>query len=239
MCMLCNHDSDNSGNAIPRDDEGMSTAAPSAKAVAAATHGTSAAWAGSYECCGPCGRKRLVAQEFSKKQIEKKQKDESAKVTCKQCVEAAAAEERNQAAARQAERQKSQPATAIDISDGAAPAPQLHACATCAKELSADAFNRTQLSKGAGKQRCRACVEKAEATSASESTEKKEAAIEEARKALQKAEVSGSAVEKLKAASQLSALEGEKVTGLKPVILGKGGRGRGGGSWRGRSGKGK
>ena len=46
-------------------------------------------------------------------------------------------------------------------------------------------------------------------------------------------------VQVLKASATLAALEGEKVTGLKPVVLGKGGRGRGGGSWRGRSGRGR
>ena len=108
-------------------------------------------------------------------------------------------------------------------------------CAACKRQLGADAYNRTQLSKGAGKQRCRECVEAAEKSAASASNEKKEAALEEARKALAAAELSGNAAQVLKASSTLSALEGEKVTGLKPMVLGRGrGRGRGGGgSWRG------
>ena len=61
-----------------------------------AEHGTSAAWAGSFECSGPCGRKRLVGAEFSKKQVEKRQKDLNASIMCKQCVEAKAAEERKE-----------------------------------------------------------------------------------------------------------------------------------------------
>ena len=76
-------------------------------------------------------------------------------------------------------------------------------------------------------------VEAAEKSAASASNEKKEAALEEARKALAAAELSGNAAQLLKASSTLSALEGEKVTGLKPMVLGRGrGRGRGG-SWRG------
>ena len=214
-------------------------------------HGRDASWAGTFECCGPCGRKRLIAADFSKKQVEKRQKDASAPMKCKQCVEQAAADERAQAAARQKERAATDAkssdhpkaagdAAAIDISDGSSGAqpPQLHKCATCERELASDAFNRTQLSKGAGKQRCRECVEKSEQTSAQASTERHDAAIEEARKALQQAEISGTAAQTLAASSRLAALEAQKVTGLKPVVLGKGGRGRGGGSWRGRSGRG-
>lgn len=209
-----------------------------------ASHGRDASWAGSFECAGPCGRKRLVAAEFSKSQLQRRQKDDTVKIKCKQCVEAAATAERQEAAARQAERTAAAPssvppaAAAIDVSDSEAsvlPAPpQTQTCSACNKALPADAFNRTQLVKGAGKQRCRECVDKAEQASAAESTVKKDAAIEEARKALQQAEVSGDAAQKLVAASRLSALEGEKVTGLKPVVLGKGGRGRGG--WRARGG---
>ena len=114
----------------------------------------------------------------------------------------------------------------------------MHECASCKKSLAAEKFNRTQLvQKGPGKQRCRECVEKAEASTAGAAKEKQDAGIEEARKALKQAEIGGNAAATLVAASKLAALEGEKVTGLKPVVLGKGrGRGRGGGSWRGRSG---
>lgn len=199
-------------------------------------HGREAGWAGVYDCIGSCRRKRLIATEFSKKQIEKYQKDPDAAMTCKQCVEAKAADERKQAAARQAEKAKAAPpvapGAAVDVSDGDGKA-TLHECASCKKQLDAAAYNRTQLSKGVGKQRCRDCVEAAEKAAASATNEKKEAALEEARKALAKAEISKDSVAILKASSTLAALEGEKVTGLKPIVLGKGrGRGRGG-SWRG------
>ena len=217
---------------------------------ALAAHGRDAAWAGTLECSGPCRRKRLIAAEFSKAQVQRQQKDPNATVKCKQCVEAVAAEERAQAAARQAERaraaaekppeQDQGSSSAIDVSDDAVPAqpsaPATHECSACLKQLPSDAFNRTQLVKGAGKQRCRECVEASEKASGDAAAQKQDAGIEEARKALQKAEVSGSVAEKLAASAKLAALEGEKVTGLKPMVLGKGGRGRG--SWRGRSGRG-
>ena len=206
--------------------------------AALAQHGREAGWAGSFECSGPCGRKRMVAADFSKKQVERRQKDPAAAVKCKQCVEAVAAEERQQAAARQAQRAASEAAVpagsgsvTVDVTDSEAPV--LHECSSCARRLGAEAFNRTQLVKGVGKMRCRECVEKSEQASVSASSQKSESGIEEARVALQKAEISGSAAQTLAASSRLAALEAEKVTGLKPVVLGKRGRGRGG-SWRGR-----
>ena len=74
------------------------------------------------------------------------------------------------------------------------------------------------------------------AQAAGASTAAKDAAIEEARKALAAAELSGNSAQVLKTSSHLAALEGEKVTGLKPIVLGRG-RGRGGGSWRGGRGR--
>ena len=103
-------------------------------------------------------------------------------------------------------------------------------------------FAFARLSKGAGKQRCRKCVEAAEAAAAGAGAAKQAAAIEEARRALQQAEIGGAAAVTAAAASRLAALEAEKVTGLKPVVLGRGGRGRGrggGGSWRARGAGGK
>tara|TARA_B100000795_G_scaffold232331_1_gene190571 strand:+ start:423 stop:647 length:225 start_codon:yes stop_codon:yes gene_type:complete len=49
-----------------------------------------------------------------------------------------------------------------------------------------------------------------------------------AKTAAAKAEASGSVVEKLAAHSKVAAIEAQMVTGLKPVVLGRGGRGRGG-----------
>ena len=64
---------------------------------------------------------------------------------------------------------------------------------------------------------------------------KKAAALAEAKKAVKVAEATGSAAQKLKANAQLAALEGELVTGLKPMVIGRGRRGSGGrGRGRGR-----
>ena len=57
-----------------------------------------------------------------------------------------------------------------------------------------------------------------------------------AKAAVAKAEATGTAVEKLKANSALAAIQAERVTGLKPVVLGRGGRGRHGGRF-GRGGR--
>ena len=180
-------------------------------------------WAGNFDC-SECGRKRLTAQDFSKAQAEKFRKDESAKITCKNCVSAKQEKERADAAARQ-------PAAA----DGDADAE--HVCSSCNAPKPASAYTRNQLMKGATKQRCSECVAKAEAAATAASGAGGEAhqeKLKEARAAAAKAEASGSAAEKLKASSQVAALEAELVTGLKPIKLGSTrGRGRGG-SWRGR-----
>eukprot|EP00965_Chrysotila_dentata_P211933 6186725-Pleurochrysis_carterae.AAC.4 len=54
-----------------------------------------AAWAGNFDCAS-CGRQRLIGAEFSKNMLEKKRKDPKATLRCKQCVESAAAAEREQ-----------------------------------------------------------------------------------------------------------------------------------------------
>ena len=181
-------------------------------------------WAGSLEC-SECGGKRMIADKFSKKMLDKRRADEKAKLRCKECVEKAAAAERDAAAARQA----------ASCSEGAGDATTLHTCSACAKELAASAFNRNQLGKGPGKQRCRSCVAAAEEEAAGAGSAARDAAIEAARRRLAQVEVSGSVAEKLAASNDLAALEAQKVTGLKPVVLGNGrGRGRGGRFGRGR-----
>jgi hypothetical protein len=55
--------------------------------------------------------------------------------------------------------------------------------------------------------------------------------MNEVRQKIIDADTKGDVKEKLKYESQLSALEAEHVTGLKPVVMG---RGKGRGSWRGR-----
>lgn len=57
----------------------------------------------------------------------------------------------------------------------------------------------------------------------------KQQALEEVKQKIKEAERKGDVKDKLKYESQLSALEAEHVTGLKPIVMG-----RGKSSWRGR-----
>lgn len=78
----------------------------------------------------------------------KRQKDPTAQIRCKQCVEAEAAKERAAAAQRQASRTET---------TGASESERLeYACSACGNSLPASSFNRTQLNKGPEKQRCQA-----------------------------------------------------------------------------------
>ena len=187
-------------------------------------------WAGNFDCF-ECGRKRLTAQDFSKAQAEKRRKDENAKISCKNCVSAKQEKERADAAARVADAGPKETLAAGDDADAE------HVCSSCNVPRPASAYSRTQIMKGPTKQRCSECVAKAEAAATAANGaggEAHQAKLKEARAAAAKAEASGSAAEKLKASSQVAALEAELVTGLKPIKLGSTrGRGRGG-SWRGR-----
>lgn len=147
-----------------------------------------------------------MAEEFSKAALAK----EGGGV-CKQCVAAAAAKERQTAAAN------------------AASSDETRTCAACKQMLNEAAFNKNQWRKGDGVSRCRDCVEKAvadEAVAVKAAQEKKRL---DAKKAVEEARKSGNSLKILKAESVLAALEGEKVTGLQPVRMNRGGRGRGGG----------
>jgi len=177
-------------------------------------------WAGDFACV-ECGRKRLTAAAFSKRSIER-HRTANVPLKCTACVEAAAAKERAAAAAKAA----------------AAPAPADGGggevvCSACCKPRPAGDFTRAQLQKGA-KARCGDCVAAAGAAAAAAPSDAWEARYKEAKEAARKAEAVGTAAARLAAASKVAALEGERVTGLKPVVLGRGGRGRG--SWRGRGG---
>lgn len=61
---------------------------------------------------------------------------------------------------------------------------------------------------------------------------RQKAMLADAKTAMQRAEACGSVAEKLATSAAHSALEAQRVTGLRPMVLG---RGRGRGSWRGRS----
>lgn len=178
-------------------------------------------WAGNYECA-TCGRTRLLGEEFSKAALEKHRRDPTAAMRCKSCAAGAAEAERLAAAQRQG-------ATSPSA------AQPLERCAQCARALPASSFNRSQLSKGADKQRCQECVALAEKAALSEGDERYAARLAAARAAMQHAEAAGTPRDKLATASAFAAIEAEKVTGLKPVKMGSAvGRGRVGGRGLGR-----
>lgn len=144
---------------------------------------------------------------------------------CKKCV---------------AENEEVERAAAAAKKPACAASDETRQCAKCSKQLTSDAFNKNQWNKGEGKARCRSCVEKSLAEEAAQQKQSKRDKIQKARDDVERAKVSGNAQDVLKAESVLSALEAEKVTGLKPVKMGRGrGRGRGsaGRSGRGRSGR--
>lgn len=206
-------------------------------------------WAGNFDC-SVCRRKRLVGDEFSKKvrifvvlsrrkrscvlrarithlshhtfltwQALERHRKTGGPLKCKKCVAEVEEKERKAAAA-------SKPALAS--SD------ETRACAKCKQSLKADAFNKNQWNKGEGKARCRSCVEQSLADEAAQQTQSKSDAIQKAKDDVEAAKKSGNAQAILKTESVLAALEAEKVTGLKPVKMGRG-RGRGSGRGRGRS----
>ena len=188
-------------------------------------------WAGDFDC-SVCKRKRLTASEFSKKMQEKKRSGQGDALNCKACVEAAAQKERDAAAAKAAKAADAGPGGAAAGEGGGA----TQVCSACKQSLPEFAFSKPQLKKGPAKQRCQPCIANADKLEAAAADEKKGKAIAEAKKAVKAAEATGSAAEKLKANSTLAALEGELVTGLKPMVIGRGRRGPGGrGRGRGRA----
>jgi hypothetical protein len=147
---------------------------------------------------------------------------------CKQCVQLAEEEERKQAAAKRAAA-----GNTPNDQDG-----ETRTCAGCNKPLEFACYNKNQWNKGEGKSKCRACVEKAVAEEAKQQASSKQAKLQAAREKAAQANAKGNVADILKAESELSALEAEQVTGLKPVKMGRGGGGRGRGRSSGGSGRG-
>ena len=193
-------------------------------------------WSGNFDCSGPCKRKRLVGDEFSKKALEKYRRDGKA-LKCKQCVAAAEAAERKAAQDRAEAKAKATEGEGAGAgaakNDGDPPV----TCASCSKSLPPSSYNRNQLSKPPGKARCRSCVEEAVAKEAEGVASSKKERLEKAQKDLEDAKRRGDTQAIIAAESVVAALEAEVVTGLKPVVLGKG-RGRGGRWSSGRGGQG-
>eukprot|EP00040_Diaphanoeca_grandis_P028115 m.161543 g.161543 ORF g.161543 m.161543 type:complete len:190 (-) comp31242_c0_seq5:446-1015(-) len=184
-------------------------------------------WAGAFDC-KVCRRKRLIASEFSKRQVEKSRADATFQLTCKVCVENENEAERNS---------KAKSASTDDSSE-------LHKCAACEQELGVSRFNKTQLrNKGPGKQRCMECVATAEKNEALKLTQNQQDKLKNLRQDAKRAEVVGSVGDKLTTAAKACAFEAELVGGLKPMIIGRGrggrwsARGRGAGRGRGARGR--
>ena len=198
---------------------------------------SSSQWSGNFDCSGPCKRKRLVGDEFSKKALEKYRRDGKA-LKCKQCVAAAEAAERKAAQDRAEAKAKAAGAGGASPGSGAGAAKNDIPCAACSKSLPPSSYNRNQLSKPPGKARCRSCVEEAVAKEAEGVASSKKERLEKAQKDLEDAKRRGDTKAIIAAESVVAALEAEVVTGLKPVVLGRG-SGRGGRWSSGRGGRGR
>lgn len=176
-------------------------------------------WSGNFDC-SICRRKRLIGSEFSKKALERFRKS-GGPLKCKKC--AAAQEEKEREAAAQK----------IEL-DAPSPAPKDPVnCSSCKKALDPSRFNRNQLSKKE-KARCRDCVENVimeEEKNRKTSNEKK---LSDLQSKVEEMKVSGDVAGLVQAETELSAMEAEMVTGLKPQVLGRSGRGRYKGRGRGR-----
>ena len=198
---------------------------------------SSSQWSGNFDCSGPCKRKRLCGEEFSKKALEKNRRDGKA-LKCKQCVAAAEAAERKAAQDRAEAKAKAAGAGGASPGSGAGAAKNDIPCAACSKSLPPSSYNRNQLSKPPGKARCRSCVEEAVAKEAEGVASSKKERLEKAQKDLEDAKRRGDTKAIIAAESVVAALEAEVVTGLKPVVLGRG-SGRGGRWSSGRGGRGR
>jgi hypothetical protein len=143
---------------------------------------------------------------------------------CKKCNEEAQRAEQNA---------KKEVTSSSTVTEGGSE--ESHPCSSCSETLPSSRFNRNQLNKGVGKQRCKQCVMTAEAAAATAVEESKANKLMEAEERLRQAEVSKNPVEILAASSALAALEAQAVTGMSTVVGGGRGRGsRGGGKGQGR-----
>jgi ribosomal protein S20 len=160
---------------------------------------------------------------FICKALEKYRKTGS-KLKCKICVQSEETIERDAAT-----EQRAPSAIIADESN------EKRTCAMCAQNLQPSAYNRNQYNKGAGKSKCRGCVEKALSTEQAAQEQATNTKLEAATTKLNEANKSGNIHAILVAETELSALQSQQVTGLNPVKMGnRGGRGSGRGRARGR-----
>eukprot|EP01060_Flectonema_neradi_P012693 TRINITY_DN19455_c0_g1_i1.p2 TRINITY_DN19455_c0_g1~~TRINITY_DN19455_c0_g1_i1.p2 ORF type:complete len:176 (+),score=55.18 TRINITY_DN19455_c0_g1_i1:52-579(+) len=154
--------------------------------------------AGNFNCSGPCGRKRLVAAEFSKKMVERWQKDMSNKITCKTCTLKA---------------QEAKVATVEEVGEG-----EGVVCSACKKELPKTAYSGKQLRNEFIKnntQRCKNCVLEAQKAERDAASNSKEQNLKELRDKAAAAEASGDKTAALKALTAAAAAEASIHSGVK------------------------
>lgn len=171
-------------------------------------------WSGQFDCSGVCKRKRLMGEEFSRKALELFRKS-GKPMKCRICTEQAQREEQTAAAMNAMKRDE----TTCDstIAGCAEVAAKMARCSACKRDLPSDAYNKNQLRKGEDKRRCRTCVQQAEEAEKKKIDEDKTEKIAAAEERVAKA---STPAEQLRAVSELSALQAEIVTGLKPIVLG-------------------
>ena len=149
-----------------------------------------------------------------------------ADITCKTCTSQAESSRQLSSAT------PSTPSSTPSSNDDA-----LHKCSSCLMDLPSSSFKRNQLNnKGPGKQRCIPCV------SLALSSEESAASAARERKEEKEGGKKGGKGDTLREACKEVAKEAELVTGLKPMVLGRGGgkwRRGGGGRGRGRGGRGR
>ncbi len=186
---------------------------------------------GEYDCAGACGGKGLIADKFSKSSITN-YKLYDKPLRCKKCNEEAQRLEQN------ISNNDAKDNSISSMSDSTQNQKEdiiLHLCSACLQSLATDSFNKNQLNKGVGRQRCKHCVLLAEAATSNAIEEEKAKRFAQAEERLRIAEESKNVSEILAATSALAALEAQAVTGMKPIIMGgrggKGGKGRGRGCW--------
>ena len=179
---------------------------------------SSSQWSGNFDCSGPCRRKRLVGEEFSKKAMEKYRREGKA-LKCKQCVAAAEAAERKAAQDRAEAKAKAcgddsgekkvKGGSMASGGDGASSPQSPVTCAACQQSFPPSSYNRNQLSKPPGKARCRSCVEEAVAKEAEAVKSTKQNRLEKAQRDLEDAKRSGDTNKIIAAESVVAALEAE------------------------------
>lgn len=198
-------------------------------------------WAGNFDC-SVCRRKRLMAVEFSKSALDR-HRSAGHPLRCKPCTAAQELQERMKAQEKKSIAVAASPATNDGNAEAGKEEPrrasssseEFRLCeGSCQAVLPQSSYNRNQWAKGKGKSRCRSCVQQSIDDEAKQHQRAKEDKIEAAREKVKNLKQSKTSTPQqiLQAESEISALEAEMVTGLKPVKM----SGRGGGRWgRGQS----